>query len=133
MDQQVIDIATEVRDWAERLAQKECRRSDLNGLCAIASAELSRRYVCVGIKHKICMSEEDNGLHIYLLVDDHIVCVTATQFSRFRNVPVLIMHEKELDNVEYYRNPVFFKDAISLRRHQTMTGWPQDQIARRSR
>lgn len=132
MNQQVADIAEEVRDWAEELAQQEGRREDLNGLCAIATAELCRRYSRAGITSKICLSEEDYGFHVYLRVEDHIVCVTATQFPKFRNVPVLIMHEKELEDEEYYRNYVTFKDVAALIKYQTMTGWPQEQIARRA-
>jgi hypothetical protein len=131
MEQVVRDLALEVRDWAEVFAEKTNMPANLNGMCAIASAELWKRLRAHGIKAKICMSEEDFGFHVYLKVEDHVVDVTATQFSWSKNEPVLIRHEREMEHREYYRNPVFFVDASMLRKHQINTGWPKSQVARK--
>ena len=131
MMNQVADIAVEVRDWAEVIAEKEGYREDLNGMCAIASSELWKRLTHHKIKSKICMCEEDNGCHVFLNVEDHIVCITATQFYKFRNIPILIRHEKEMEDEMYYRNPIIFKNSKMLRTYQINEGWEKNQIARR--
>jgi hypothetical protein len=130
MEQEVINTLVDVRDWAECIAEKECYSSDLNGLCAIASAELFKRLKKKGFHPVICMSAEDWGMHVYLKLGDHVLDVTATQFQPFRNEPILIRHEKEMENQEYYRNPKVFKTSVGLRKHQLNTGWPTSQVAR---
>ncbi len=131
MMNQVADIANDVRDWCERIAEREYRREDLNGMCAIASAELWKRLKKAGHTAMICLCEEDNGCHVFIQYYDHIIDITATQFHKFRNVPVLIRHEKEMLGEIYYRNPIIFNEARKLRTYQVNNGWETKQIARR--
>ena len=124
----VQEIAAEVRQWAEMRA-RGCQ--DLSGWCAIASAQLFRELVLLGIRPEIHMWtwEADDSAHVFLVVEDHVVDVTATQFQEFRRKPIVIMHQREAEVYEFYRTAQVFSDADALRQHQLRTGWPRDQIA----
>ena len=67
--------------------------------------------------------------HVFVVVADHIVCVTATQFSEFEEEKVLIMHTKEAESFEYYRSSRVFETVTELRKHQIKTRWPKEQVA----
>lgn len=131
MDRVLRDIvmaeAMEVRYWAEAQAEYD----DLNGWCAKASAELHRRLAKKGIVAEIHMWywEEDESAHVYCVVDDHVVDVTATQFRQFRNVPVNIMHCREAEVYDFYQTKEVFECADKLRKFQKKTRWPAEQVA----
>ena len=123
----VTAIALDVRYWAEDRAKYAC----LSGMCAIASAELHRRLAEVGIASEIHVWywHYDESAHVYCVVDDFVVDVTATQFKEFRNRPVVIMHTREAEVYTYYQTQEVFKDAGSLRKMQKRTKWPAEQVA----
>lgn len=73
--------------------------------------------------------DNDESAHVYCVVDDYIVDVTATQFKQFRNERVVIMHCKEAEAYDFYQSRAVFKCADSLRRQQKKDLWPQDQVA----
>lgn len=126
----VISIARNVRAWAEfRNNRQTYPGRNLNGWCAIASAQLSREFSQNDIKHEIHMSETDMGNHVYVIVDDHVVDVTATQFSEFKNENIVILHHREADLYWFWRSAYVFQTANELRKHQRKTGWPIDQTA----
>jgi len=134
MDKALQDIVTaiawEVRHWAEARAQFR-DKDDLNGLCAIASAELHRRLGKAGIASEIHMWtwDLDESAHVYCVVDDHVVDVTATQFKQFRGTKVVIMHCKEAEAYDFYQTKEVFKSAEQLRKQQKKEQWPSDQVA----
>lgn len=70
------------------------------------------------------------GSHVYLVVDDHVVDVTATQFDEFRGTPVVIAHYKEAEQHYFYQSSEIFGTPKELRKFQRKTGWPKNQIAR---
>ena len=125
----LVTIATDVRYWAEG----RCRPGDedLNGWCAKASGQLFRELQEEGIEAEIHMWSwhNDESAHVFVVVEDHVVDVTATQFGPFRNKPVLIMHKREAEAHEFYRMEKVFADADELRRHQKKTRWPNNQVA----
>lgn len=127
----VNDIAVEVRSWAEELARKRGHSDDydLNGFCAIASAELLKRLKKEMIPAEIRLAASWYGSHAYVVVEDYIVDVTATQFSEMRGKTVVIQHEKELEHLWYYKNDHVFVDPKKLRKAQIAWEWPQEQIA----
>ena len=120
-------IATDVRYWAEGRSERE----DLNGWCARASAELFKQLNYRGIPAEIhaWVDGDDESAHVYVVVDDFVVDVTATQFREFKNVPVLIMHMKEAEAHEFYRSVAVFKTVRELRSWQKKGRWPPDQVA----
>jgi hypothetical protein len=127
----VHDIAMGVRSWAEELARKRGHSDDfdLNGFCAIASAELFRRLKREAISAELQMATCWQGSHVYIVVEDHIVDVTATQFLEMRNEIVVIRHEKELCHLWYYVTSHVFVEPKKLRNAQIEWDWPLDQIA----
>jgi hypothetical protein len=127
----VHSIAEEVRHWAEELARKRGHGADydLNGFCAIASVELFKRLKKEEITAELRLASSWDGSHVYIVVEDYIVDVTATQFSEMRNRAVVIQHEKELEHLWYYTASHVFVEPKKLRKSQIEWGWPQDQIA----
>lgn len=124
-------VATNVRYWAESRAEGTANSSDLNCWCAIATAELFRqlRQENELIEPVICMSNGMWGSHVWLMVDDTVIDITATQFSEFKHNPVLIVHEREVQHLEYYARDEVFYSPVELIRFQKKNRWPLDQIA----
>jgi len=127
---QISVIAQEVRDYTQLKADRtDYSPDDLNGWCAIASAEMFRRLTKKGISAELHMWNGDIGCHVFVVVEDHIVDVTATQFSEFRDKPIVVIHRKEADAYEFYESSVQFKSAEELRKYQKKNRWPNEQIA----
>jgi hypothetical protein len=124
-------IAYTVRDWVEKEAfRKNYHPDNLLGWCAIASAELHKRLKKEGIKADICVSTEHYmGSHCYIVIEDHVLDVTATQFDTFKNTKVVIMHSKEAEVHEMYRAEKVFGTSKELRVYQNKQRWPSKQIA----
>lgn len=102
--------------------------NNLMGLCAIASAKLFVALEAEGIKSEIAVYRRDNGFsHVFLIVDDHVVDITATQFVRFCTNPVVILHEREADVHEFYRYNYKYSGVKSLRMHQKKHNWSSAQ------
>jgi hypothetical protein len=127
----VAAIANGTRTWVEAKAfRSDYNPDDLQGWCAIASAELQRRLNIEGIEAKIHMWVSSwQECHCFVVVEDHVIDVTATQFKEFRNQPVLIMHIKEAEVYEMYSTSEVFSTASELRRYQKRERWPSNQIA----
>ena len=123
----VLGVATDVRYWAEGRAEA----LDLNGWCAIASAELFKKLKQQDIPAEIHYSLDDDGesCHVYLLVDDHIVDVTATQFRQFKEQPIVIMHAKSAEVYDFYKTYQVFHSVEALRKYQKKQRWPAEQVA----
>lgn len=123
-------MALQVRGWAEDEELRcEFYRPDLNGFCAVASGELSRRLAAEAIPHEIHMSTGDYGCHVYVVIEDVIYDVTATQFPEYRNTKVLIKHMREAEVNWYHQTDEVFKTADDLRAHQKRRKWTTWQIA----
>jgi hypothetical protein len=122
-------VATQVRYWTEGRAPQE--RQLLNGWCAIASARLFNELKKLGIKSEIhaWVSDGCGSAHVYVVVDDHIVDVTATQFRPFRHEPVVIMHQREAEQHTFYQTVSVFHSVDDLRKWQKKGRWPADQMA----
>jgi len=124
-------IALGTRTWVEAKAfRSDYNAEDLNGWCAIASAELHKRLTQEGIDTSIHMWINGYGeCHCFCVVDDHVVDVTATQFKEFKEQTVVIMHTKEAEALEMYRGVEVFNSGAALRRFQKRERWPSNQIA----
>lgn len=126
--QQVSDIAWGVRSWAVARAGRD---HDLAGWCARASGQLWRLLAQEGVRSEIHEwdSAWDHTAHVFVVVSDHVVDVTATQFGAFRRQPVVIMHHREAEIHAFYQTTRVWNSADQLRQHQIRAGWPRDQIA----
>jgi hypothetical protein len=127
----VTAIALGTRSWAESRAYRtNYNPEDLEGWCAIASAELHKRLKAEEIPAEIHMWVSGFGeCHCFCVVEDHVVDVTATQFKAFKLKTVVIMHKKEAEAFEYYTTTNVFTSAAQLRRFQKREHWPSNQIA----
>lgn len=127
----VYDIAEDVRNWVENLARKrkDIFNAGLSGYCAIASAELYRRLTAAGIEAELQIASTQEASHAYVVCEDYIIDVTATQFSEFRQQHIVILHTKEAERYWFYRGEFVFDNANKMRKAQISWGWPQEQIA----
>lgn len=124
--------ARRIRAWceAENAGQGHpSRTKSLAGWCAIASARLWKELVAVGVNAEICMALNGSSAHVFLVIEDHVVDVTATQFQAFRDQKLNIMHVKEAEQYWYYRPIKVFQTPDKLREDQVTTGWPASQTA----
>jgi hypothetical protein len=126
----VMAEALDVRYWAEGQA-RGARQDDLAGWCARASAELHTRLQRLNIDSEIHMWywNRDASAHVFLVVHDHVVDVTASQFREFRHQLVNIMHVRLAQVYEFYQSREQFTSAVTLRRVQQQRRWPWDQVA----
>lgn len=128
--EQVEQIARQVRRWAKMNAKREdYSPDDLMGWCARASAELFLRLKDAGIKSEIHLHEGWPS-HCFIVVDDHIVDVTATQFAEFKNKAVVILHQREAESYDFYQTHKVFDDVKKLHKLQRKTNWPMSQTVR---
>jgi hypothetical protein len=129
----VLYIATDVRYWAEGRAEGDPKGNprDLNGYCAIASAELFRQLTREGLKPEIHVWEcpETADSHAFVVVDDHVVDVTATQFREFADKSVVIMHVRVAEQYMYWNSSYSFSSVEALIKRQKKDRWPARQIA----
>lgn len=125
----VLSNANGVRAWAEaKTAKEQWPSRDLACWCAIASAELHRRLTAVDVVAELHMAIDPIGCHVYVVVDDHVVDVTATQFMG-NHPKVVVKHMKEAEAKWYWQTSDVFQSATELRNHQIRTKWPKAQIA----
>lgn len=129
----VNSITADVRNWTEMQQVRSNGRENLCGFCAIAAAELYRRFEKAGISSEIHMWLSDWGqAHVFVVVDDHVIDVTATQFDEFKHTPVVIMHQREAEAHQFYTSTETFNSVKLLRARQVKQKWPQNQIVFRS-
>jgi hypothetical protein len=120
-------IATVVRKWAENKASHSggVYPNSLMGLCAISSAKLHLELVRKSIPSTLNLGTG----HVFVMVDDYIVDVTATQFPEFSDTKVVIIHERIVTQYDYYDVSRKFKKCADLVKAQITEGWPEDEIA----
>lgn len=121
------EIAQKVRVWAENKAHNSNGRypPNLMGLCAISSARLHMELENKSIDATLNLADG----HVFVMVDDYIVDVTATQFSEFSDTKINIIHERMVSDQYYYDVRQKFKTRLQLVREQSRQNWPDDEIA----
>lgn len=130
----IILIAGRVRRWMEQKAgEYEICPVDLGCGCAIACARLLGELLKNGINDAGIILGEG---HTYIMIDDHILDVTATQFNGFEKRKVLFMPWSEFLALPqkktwwtYDPNPPV-KCPKEFRNSQISYGWPDEQIIR---
>ena len=122
----VLPIAKRVRTWTERKAERaKYNQHNLCGWCAISAAQLFRELRRENIDAEL---HYVSG-HCFVAVGDHIVDVTATQFVKFENVEINIIHIKEAQECFwYYKSEKTFDNPTALREHQIKNNWPKREI-----
>jgi len=128
----VKDIAFFAREWSEAFNSKHTIAwdEDLCGMCAISAAFLFRELKRAGYRPVLAYSD----YHFFVLIDDYIVDVTATQFTVLREVlpSIVVRHKNEVEAKEYFFWRVT-KTFTSLRQmfifQNDFLGWCHDQRA----
>jgi len=121
----VLPIAKRVREWTERKAERaKYNHHNLCGWCAISAAQLFRELR----RENILAELHYVSGHCFVVVDDHIVDVTATQFKKFEHVEINILHHKEAQEYWYYETETTFDTPTKLREHQIKRNWPKREI-----
>lgn len=118
-------IAEKCREWADQYAHRNHLASNLTGLCAIASAKLFTELVTEGYHPALCLHSSYETAHCFVLLDDYIIDITATQFG---DDTISILHEKEAI-AAYYSDYLLFHSVKSFRSYQLKNGWPTIQVA----
>lgn len=122
------EIAKQVRAWAEVTAKTLGISQNLQGMCAIASSELHTKLNALGIQSTLAMARNSDFSHVFLLIEDHILDITATQFGgTFRNKKVVYMHQRMAESYPQYKIDVEFNTIAELRSYQIKYHWPIDQ------
>lgn len=133
MDQKRLEaVAISVRHWAEAVACEARLRDDLTGLCAIASAELFDQLETIGLRpelHLWTCVQDGISSHVFVVLDDVVVDITATQFSKMRAPKVYIAHKRIAERWEWYQSQEVFDTVRDLIRYQKKHRWPSNQIA----
>ena len=126
---ELYQIAKACREWAEKFAKKtDDYPKNLCGMCAIASAKVFIELKNKGYRPELRLWMGEWGGHCFVVVDDHIVDITATQFPDFSDSKVLVIHEREADMFEFYKTTKVFETVKQLQKHQKNTKWPTEQI-----
>lgn len=120
MNNSLDHIARLARRWAMRHRAKFNCDDDLAGMCAIASGYLHRLFYKAGIESYLCVNHE----HCFVLANDHIVDITATQYGL---KPVTIV-KVEKAYQEFWFIEKKFKTPNDLFEYQFDEGWPFDQM-----
>ncbi len=121
----VLPIALRVRDWTQRKADAaNFNPHNLCGWCAISAAHLFRELKRAGIDSELHYV----GGHCFVVVNDYIVDVTATQFKELRSEKVFIIHHKAAQQYWFYETTEIFKYPMQLREHQIKKNWPKNEI-----
>lgn len=123
--------ALKVRKWAELQSIKSRMPANLEGMCARASAELFNQLSAVGVRAELHAYEDGDGAaHVFTVVDDIVVDVTATQFGRLQKHKVFVMHLREAEAMyPWYVASEIFHTVSALVKWQVRTEFPKNQIA----
>ena len=128
----ILSIATDVRYWAESYAEDNNMHRDLCGMCAIASAQLFFKLQAEGFSPVIriwyCHKRKTDA-HVFLMVEDYVLDITATQYPVFSNHLIVFMHEAEAQVHEFYNHVREYKTVRGLVEHQRGSRWPVYQTA----
>lgn len=121
--QSIRTIARRVRRWAERVDERrDGKDPNLGGLCAIASRQLHAELVLAGYEARIAYRQE----HCFVLVEDYLVDVTASQFGGPR---IVVRQIKRLDPVPWYwQHQRTYKTNRGFNARLKKDRWPRMQM-----
>lgn len=126
----VLSIAKRCRSWAERFCEQHPQgksKGDLTGACAIASGKLWESLREEGFDPIIAEHQGRKSTHFFILVSEHALDITATQFGWGK---VVLLPQEEARRTEaYWEAHRFHKDPVALRATQVRENWHEGQLA----
>ena len=121
-------IANDVRFWAEQhQAEYEDYPGNLTGMCAITAAKVFTRIKRAGIPAELWLCEAPSYAHCFVVAEDHVIDVTATQFPRFEDTRIVMLHTKEASVYGFYQFTEGFGSVKDLIKYQERHKWPIHQ------
>lgn len=121
--------AQKTRRWATRYAKTNHFPQSLAGLCAIASIRLHAELVKEGVVAQIAVRNAVNDGHCFVIVDDQVIDVTATQFGKFKAVSIL--PRSEAIEHRHWNAKKQFGTAEDVTAYLRKAKWPAHQIKAR--
>lgn len=125
----IVELAQCVRNWAESKRHRHNFSADLCGMCAIANAHLYRVLKDHGIRFWLV----ENDHHVFLLRQNRVLDVTATQFGDYGRVlftpldaPAAHKGDK-IGDVSWWQVRRKFATLEQLNAYMKQTGWPPYQ------
>lgn len=126
------NIARRVRRWAVREAHASHFPSDLMGFCAIGARKLFLELQAAGLKPKLALAgTEDESSHCFVVVDDYVVDVTATQFYQAK---VVVRHLSRIKCRPWFWTPLsLYSTMRGFDARLAKDGWPDEQFSLKAR
>lgn len=124
--QKIKTISTSARSWAEAYAKVKKFPDDLNGLCAIASAKLFEmldREPGLTPSIAIWHDNKSHGVHCFLICNQYLVDITATQFGNFSKVEVINLLNVDKKRFYFWNYDTVIKSVDDLMMYQEHTPW----------
>lgn len=135
------EIAQQSRQWAEEYAKIDNNvfSSKLDCMCAISSSYLSFLLTKAGINNQIAIYEGIGFAHCFVITDNYLIDITATQFKYsftsfdINNVEIKLLDQIDLEKNEYWEISKTFLNPHDLLKYQIHNGWPIEQRIDRDR
>jgi len=123
------EVLRTVRNWCVNNNKRINSRgfdSDLTGMCCIASAKLFETLEQFGYAPALAVAEyENDSAHCFVICDDHVLDITATQFGMEK---IEIIHEKMASEYWFWNPKMLFYSVDELIKYQKKTRWPKYQL-----
>jgi hypothetical protein len=104
---------------------------DFCGACAWASTYIQHRLLQEGIAARVAISKFEGGHHAFVLTDQHLIDVTATQFSPYVTsyLPEVIVMERRKTREFFWENVIaLLKTPNEVVEYTKRQVWPESQI-----
>jgi len=100
----------------------------LSGCCAIASVMLFEELSKLNISCKLALSENSDYDHVFVMIGNTVVDITATQFGNFKKVEIVDI-SADGNKKDFWEVSKVFDKPSELVAYQKQSGWSNDQIA----
>lgn len=131
MDESKIkEIAIQARSWAESYQLKHSKHFPecLSSLCAIASSYLSHQLTQNNIENSIAFCDTDRVAHFFVICQDKVIDITATQFSsRLKSVEIRDIISIDLKDTNFWETTYIFNTPGEILEYQKQSNWIKEQ------
>jgi hypothetical protein len=134
--QSVNSLIKEARQWCDDYVEYNRAKGihvdpDLSGMCAIATSYLSQRFNEYGVEYKIGIYDTSDFGHCFVVYDNHLIDLTATQFNTKQYQKYQKIEIRKLSNLDIEKFPFWEITHKVNNRHELLTyqknkGWLQE-------
>jgi hypothetical protein len=129
-EENIKEIAIQARAWAESYQLKNSKHFPecLSSLCAIASSYLSHQLTQNNIENSIAFCDTDRVAHFFVICQDKVIDITATQFSsKLKPVEIRDLDTINLKDTNFWEATYVFNSPIEILEYQKQTNWFKEQ------